>query len=384
MAIKIYYRFINVDKKLMRLFRSINTLTYRLSNLALVMVIAGAMAMPASEVYAQVKKDATEWIKQGRQLWQKNDISGAIAAYEQASQLEPKNSRILTSLGFLLTQENNYSGAIATLERATKLDANNAKAFNALGFVYVRIKDYTNALSAYRRAIALDRENIDAYNSVGFLLSEQKNYTEAAKIYRQAIAIAPNDSKSYLNLGYVLALAGDRKGAFAIYNQADKIAPFNADVLVAIGGLLAEQNQTDEAIAKYKRALEINPRHPQANLAIYKVFQSQGNYTEAIASLRRAASARNIPSNNLVEIQRAIADLYIQQGSLSGAIVAYRQILEAEPEDAATYLALGKLLATQERTIEARKMLENAERFFNQQGNVDGLAQARKALTELK
>jgi uncharacterized protein HemY len=64
--------------------------------------------------------------------------------------------------------------------------------------------------------------------------------------------------------------------------------------------------------------------------------------------------------------------------------VAYRQILEAEPEDAATYLALGKLLVTQQRAIEARKMLESAERFFNQQGNIDGLTQARKALAELR
>jgi hypothetical protein len=29
-------------------------------------------------------------------------------------------------------------------------------------------------------------------------------------------------------------------------------------------------------------------------------------------------------------------------------------------------------------------MLESAERFFNQQGNIDGLTQARKALAELK
>ncbi|NUN67717.1 hypothetical protein HCU40_24170 [Pseudanabaena biceps] len=43
---------------------------------------------------ASTQKDATEWIKQGRQLWQKKDISGAISAYQQASNLEPKNSRI--------------------------------------------------------------------------------------------------------------------------------------------------------------------------------------------------------------------------------------------------------------------------------------------------
>lgn len=155
----------------MRLFRSIINFT----NLALVVAIASAMTLPVGDIaYAQAKKDATEWIRQGRQLWQKNDISGAIASYQQASQLEPKNSKILTSLGFLLTQQNNYSGAIAALESATKLDANNAKAFNALGFVYVRIKDYPNALNAYRRAITLDRANIDAYNSVGFFAERTK------------------------------------------------------------------------------------------------------------------------------------------------------------------------------------------------------------------
>ena len=112
----------------MPLFRSLTKLT----NLALVMTITTAIAMPITEsAYAQAKKDATEWIRQGRQLWQNNNISGAIAAYQQAANLEPKNSRILTSLGFLLTQQNNYSGAIAALDKATKLDTNNAKAFNA-------------------------------------------------------------------------------------------------------------------------------------------------------------------------------------------------------------------------------------------------------------
>ena len=90
----------------MRLFRPlglINSLTRNLpdivSNIALVLTIATAIALPITDqVQAQPQKDATEWIKQGRQLWQNNNISGAIAAYQQASKLEPKNSKILTSL----------------------------------------------------------------------------------------------------------------------------------------------------------------------------------------------------------------------------------------------------------------------------------------------
>jgi len=92
----------------MRLFRSLTSLT----NLALVLTIAGVMTLPMTEsAHAQAQKDATEWIRHGRQLWQNNNISGAIAAYQQAANLEPRNSRIFTSLGFLLTQQNNYSGA---------------------------------------------------------------------------------------------------------------------------------------------------------------------------------------------------------------------------------------------------------------------------------
>ncbi|NUN67719.1 tetratricopeptide repeat protein [Pseudanabaena biceps] len=122
----------------------------------------------------------------------------------------------------------------------------------------------------------------------------------------------------------------------------------------------------------------------QANLAISRVYQSEGNYPDAIAALRRAANSRNLPVSEVVAIQKAIANIYIKQGSLSGAIVAYRQILDAEPEDAETYLSLGKILASQQRTTEARQMLENAERFFNRQNNADGLTQTRKALAELK
>ncbi|MFN5862904.1 MAG: hypothetical protein ACK451_13160 [Pseudanabaena sp.] len=45
------------------------------------MTITGVIAIPINNnVYAQAQKDAVEWIKQGRQLWQRNDISGAIAA----------------------------------------------------------------------------------------------------------------------------------------------------------------------------------------------------------------------------------------------------------------------------------------------------------------
>jgi tetratricopeptide (TPR) repeat protein len=368
---------------------------YRLSHFALAVTISGIMTglswlsllspvltLPMHNVYAQAKKGALDWIREGRQLWQRNDISGAIAAYQQASRLEPKNSRILTSIGFLMTQQSNYSGAIAALEQATKLDANNANAFNALGFVYTRIKDYPKALSAYRRVIAIDRQNINAYNSIGFLLTEQKNYAEAIKIYRQAIALAPRDPQSYLNLGYALKLSGNSKAAFEAYSQADQIAPFNVDVLVAVGGMFAEQNKLDEAVTKYKRALEINPRHPQANLAIANILQSQGDYNEAINFLRRAATTRN--STDAINIQRAIANIYLKQGSLSGAIVAYRQITDLNPDDAAAHLALGKILSSQQRYGEARRSLEYAEKIYNQQGDIEGLTQTRKALAELR
>lgn len=129
---------------------------------------------------------------------------------------------------------------------------------------------------------------------------------------------------------------------------------------MALGDIALKENQLQSAQEKYQRALQIAPRHPAANLAMAQFWEAQDKTEEAIRAYNQAARVSNSP-----EVYRKIAQLNLQRNYVSAAIVAYRQLLERFPNDAATYLALGQILAEQKRTSEARQMLERASVLYS-------------------
>lgn len=86
----------------------------------------------------------------------------------------------------------------------------------------------------------------------------------------------------------------------------------------------------------------------------------------------------------MIAIQQKLAEVYLAQNMTSWAIVTYRRILELDPNNAETYLTLGRILARQNRKQEAIKFLEQAETLFNRQGNSTGSAEARQELSRLR
>jgi len=325
------------------------------------------------------KVDVTELIIRGKQLWDAQDIAGALAVYRQAAIAAPKNGRIHASIGFLLTQQQNFPEAITAFERATILDKNDPKPLIALGFVYTQQQRYPEALIAYRRAIRIDPRNLDAYLSVGYVLTQQQDFFGAVGAYRTIITLLPNNIKAYLNLGYLFQQKGNLDEALNTYLNANRLEPDNIDVLVALASISESKKDPQGAIGIYQRILSINPRHLKANMAIAQIARDQGDYDQAMSAYRRAATGQ-ISSEATSQIQRAIAALYLRQNNISGAIVAYRDILDKNSEDGAAHFALGKLLLEQQRKQEASQAFKQAERIFSAKGDNKSLVEVRKFL----
>lgn len=302
---------------------------------------------------------AVEWVRRGRMQWQQGNIEGAIESYRQAARLDPRNPQILNSIGFLLSQRQRYAEAIVVLQESASLNPNNSATFLALGFALGQNRQLDEAADAYRRVLSLDSRSIDAFKGLGFVLSQQGDWIGAEQMYRQVIRLAPRDVKAYLNLGYALQQQGKFQEATAVYQSADRISPLNPDLWVALGDVALKQNQLRQAQEKYQRALAIDPRHSGANLAMAKFWEAQGDLDRAVAAYTIAS--RN--SNNR-EIYRKVANLHMQRNFTAAAIVAYRQLLERFPDDAPTYLELGKIFAQQKRRSEARQMLQTAATLY--------------------
>ncbi|MFM6334514.1 MAG: tetratricopeptide repeat protein, partial [Dolichospermum sp.] len=119
--------------------------------------------------------------------------------------------------GKRLVDNKDYNGAIAVYQQAAKLDPKNAKIHAGIGYLYTQIGNFPSALSAYRRAIAINPNNSDFYYAVGYIKSATKDITGAKEAYRRSIQLNRNNINAYLGLGVTQAILGDFESAMWAY-----------------------------------------------------------------------------------------------------------------------------------------------------------------------
>jgi arylsulfatase A-like enzyme/Tfp pilus assembly protein PilF len=125
------------------------------------------------------------------QVWQQlGDAPRAMAAYEKAMALAPKDGLVRWRLGELL-----LTGGAPD-----------------------------RALALFRQATALDPDVADYWNSLGMVLGGNGQHAEAADAFRKAIARDPKNARYAYNLGLVLMRAGD-PGARAEFERALSLDP---------------------------------------------------------------------------------------------------------------------------------------------------------------
>ena len=116
-----------------------------------------------------------------------NERPQALAAYEQAYRLAPKDGDINNDYGWLLCLEGKEEQAQLHFMNAVKnpLYETPTRPFTNAGLCYIRANDYAKALPSLQRAVETDPSNKQAW----FLLSESYyrvgNYFAAQQTYRE-------------------------------------------------------------------------------------------------------------------------------------------------------------------------------------------------------
>ncbi|WP_414542591.1 tetratricopeptide repeat protein [Nostoc sp. CCY0012] len=135
--------------------------------------------------------------EEGKRLVEANDYNGAIAIYERAASIEPKNARVHSGIGYLHAQQGNFQPALAAYRRAIAIDGNNSDFYYAVGYVKGNLGDTNGAKEAYRRAIQLNRNNLNAYLGLGITQARMGDFTAANWAYEEAIKLDPNNAQTY-------------------------------------------------------------------------------------------------------------------------------------------------------------------------------------------
>ena len=167
-------------------------------------------------------------------------------------------SAACTLWGDALDEQGKYDEAIAKFEKAVELDPKNANPHIGWGAMLDEQKKYDEAITQYQKAIALDPKCADAYNNWGTVLDEQKKYDEAIAKFQKAIELDPKSADAYNNWGNVLDEQKKYDEAIAKFQKAIELDPKSAFVYNNWGNALKAQGKYDEANAKFQKARELS------------------------------------------------------------------------------------------------------------------------------
>ena len=268
------------------------------------------------------------WNNYGYHLYMIADYSGARAAHERASKIDPGNAAYISNLGAVLKEQGDLDGARAAFERALKIDEANfgsdhpnvASDVNNLGMVMKNQGNLDGARAAYERALKIDEASFGSdhpkvavrVNNLGMVMKDQGDLVGARAAFERAIKIwgasfgqdHPNVAIGVNNLGLVMNAQGDLVGARAAYERALKIFEANlgedhpnvATLVNNLGSVMKDQGDLVGARAAYERALKIfeanlGEDHPNVATLVNNlgsVMKAQGDLVGARAALERA------------------------------------------------------------------------------------------------
>jgi len=148
---------------------------------------------------------ATSYFNLGFVLGEAGDFQGAIAAYKQALDINPKHNKSLQNLGnayFSLAYweeaQGNFPQAVKNYQQSLTVNPKNAEAYYNIGNVYANLNSLDKAVSSYLKAVEYDSQHVNALVNLSILSYKQGSFDDAVKYCDQAIELGYRAPEGYL------------------------------------------------------------------------------------------------------------------------------------------------------------------------------------------
>ncbi len=237
------------------------------------------------------------------------------------------------------------------------------------------------ALAQLQRQIQLKPDDVEAYQDLGNALQALGKLDEAKRAYSLAVEIQPDFAAAHANIGNICYLQGDLASAVEFYERAIAIAirvlwcggaGMLGGIYANLGNVRQQQGLLEEAVACWQEALSLAPNFGAGQLhwQLGNVLLSLGRYGEAIDCYEQLISLdeKRKQPNELAKLYSNLGTARLYDGQVSGAIAAFKQALEIQPDLAELHcnlgLATGRLAATSEELLLAGDRFQAAVNYF--------------------
>ena len=256
--------------------------------------------------------------------------SEAVAELKRALSLEPNSDDTYRKLGSTYLKSGNGPAAIEAFQKAVQLNPYYWADQNALGNAYFRLGDYPKALTAYQRVTELERDIDTGFINTGSVYLQQGRFQESIPYFQKALQIEP-DFTTYSNLGTAYFSLKQFPQAVEMFEKAAALNPNETGIAVNLADAYRSAGQKDKARDTYQRAislgfkeLQTNPQDGFAMSQIALSYANLGDSQQAETFIKRALA---LDKNNVEYIYNQ-AEIYALTGKTAEALKALQDSLE--------------------------------------------------------
>ena len=299
---------------------------------------------PEERKKKETEKEARLKKEEGNELFKKKEFEKALAAYDEAIAIDPKNMTFLSNKAAVYFMQKKYDECIDMCDQAIEVGQANmapfedrGKAFTRCGKAYQKKGDLVKAIEMLNKAqlecyskdtqrllktIELDKKKKDAAAYLSDEKAEEakqrgndffraQQWPEAVKEYEEAVKRAPKNAAIRNNLSAALCKIMDFNGAKREVEKALELDPKYVKAYARKGDIEFVMKEFHKSLESYKAGLEIEPDNRACKEGLNKTTQ-QINYGRANMTdeqkKEQAAHAMADP-----EIQAILQDPITQQ-----------------------------------------------------------------------
>jgi len=194
--------------------------------------------------------------------------------------------------GIELYEEGKLVGAIAAWREASRLDPEDGYVLNNIGRALWDLGQREAAIPEWREAAHLEPDDGDIYGGLAHALSDSGYSPEALAAVRAAVRLCPDEPSLYVWLGYHLTVEASKsddkaKGeeARAAFQRAVDLDPSNSYALRSLGQLQWWQGKKREAIEALKAAIAADPSDVEAHVTLAARQSRTGQWRGAMQTI---------------------------------------------------------------------------------------------------
>lgn len=201
---------------------------------------------------------------QQRVFWKSCVVTGVILISLSISRAwsEPDataaDAKTYVQFGIANGSKGDINGAIAAFNQAIQIDPKFATAYYGRGHAYMLKKETAAAISDFDKAIELDPTIAAAFYDRGTMKGKSGDFDAAVSDFKKTIELEPKYAPAHYNVGHVDYFRGDLDGAIDQLTQALTLDA-NSDTGYFIRGLARHaQGRRSEAVSDFQKSMGLN------------------------------------------------------------------------------------------------------------------------------